>query len=115
MNPSSFCKTNEPFVLVNQASQVFYANDNSNKGWHVVRKTQPRDSYEVVKQIDVDVDDLESLSDVVDDLESPTQKKRKRIDEVKFTMKTKNEDGSTIKRIMRYTFCTSSVIGKGRR
>ncbi|XP_047265623.1 uncharacterized protein LOC107862623 isoform X1 [Capsicum annuum] len=82
VNPSRFLKTNEPFVLVDQASQVFYSNDNSNKGWHLVRKTQPRDSYEVVKQMDDDVDDLESPSDAVDDLESPTQKKCKRADEV---------------------------------
>ncbi|KAG5567978.1 hypothetical protein H5410_065004 [Solanum commersonii] len=53
----------------NQASQVFYASDNSNKGWHVVRKTQPRDSYEMGKQMDDE--------DVVVDLESPSQKKRK--------------------------------------
>ncbi|WMV07966.1 hypothetical protein MTR67_001351 [Solanum verrucosum] len=32
VNPSRFLKTNEPFVLANQASQVFYASDNSNKG-----------------------------------------------------------------------------------
>ncbi|WMV29726.1 hypothetical protein MTR67_023111 [Solanum verrucosum] len=31
VNPRRFLKTNEPFVLANQASQVFYANDNSNK------------------------------------------------------------------------------------
>ncbi|KAF3679796.1 putative nitrate transporter 1.4-like [Capsicum annuum] len=109
VNPSRFLKTNEPFVLVDQASQVFYSNDNSNKGWHLVRKTQPRDSYEVVKQMDDDVDDLESPSDAVDDLESPTQKKCKRADE------TENEDGSTIKSTMRYTFCVPGAIGKGRR
>ncbi|WMV19934.1 hypothetical protein MTR67_013319 [Solanum verrucosum] len=50
-----FLKTNELFVLVDQASQVFYADDNSNKGWQVVRKTQPRDSYEIVEQMDDDI------------------------------------------------------------
>ncbi|KAM3200037.1 hypothetical protein P3L10_032397 [Capsicum annuum] len=114
VNSSRFLKTNESFVLVDQASQVFYANDNSNKGWHVVKKTQPRDLYEVVKQMDDDVDDLESPSDVVDDLESPTQKKRKRTNEVKFIMKIENEDRSTIKSTMRYTFCAPNAIGKGR-
>jgi len=78
VNPSRFLKTNEPFVLANQASQVFYANDNSNKGWHVVRKTQPRDSYEMGKQMDDD--------DVVVDLESPSQKKQKRTDEVMYLL-----------------------------
>ncbi|XP_015167842.1 uncharacterized protein [Solanum tuberosum] len=72
VNPSRFLKTNEPFVLANQASQVFYASDNSNRGWHVVRKTQPRDSYEMGKQMD-DEDD-------VVDLESPSQKKQKTTD-----------------------------------
>ncbi|WMV40936.1 hypothetical protein MTR67_034321 [Solanum verrucosum] len=73
VNPSRFLKTNEPFVLANQASQVFYASDNSNKGWHVVRKTQPRDSYEMGKQMDDE--------DVVVDLESPSQKKQKTTDQ----------------------------------
>ncbi|KAH0761575.1 hypothetical protein KY290_017648 [Solanum tuberosum] len=40
---------------LDQASQVFYADDNSNKGWKVVRKTQPRDSYEIVEQMDDDI------------------------------------------------------------
>lgn len=88
VNPSRFLKINEPVVLVDQASQVFYANDNSNKGWHVVRKTQPRDSFEIVKQMDDDVDDIESPSDVVDDLESASQRKRKRTDEVKYLIIT---------------------------
>ncbi|KAH0716865.1 hypothetical protein KY290_013434 [Solanum tuberosum] len=72
VNPTRLLKTNEPFILASQASQVFYANDNSNKGWHVVRKTQPCDSYEMGKQMDDD--------HVVVDVESPTQKKRKRTD-----------------------------------
>lgn len=75
VNPSRLLKTNEPFVLANQASQVFYANDNANKGWHVVMKTQPRDSYEIVKQMD---------DDIVDDLENTSQKKRKRTYEVQY-------------------------------
>ncbi|WMV36782.1 hypothetical protein MTR67_030167 [Solanum verrucosum] len=106
VNPSRFLKTNEPFVLVNQASQVFYANDNSNKGWHVVRKTQPRDSYEMGKQMDDD--------DVVVDLESPSQKKQKRNDEVMFNMKTENVDGSIMKSTIRYSFVAPGTIGKGR-
>ncbi|WMV31114.1 hypothetical protein MTR67_024499 [Solanum verrucosum] len=104
VNSSRFLKTNEPFVLANQASQVFYANDNSNKGWHVVRKTQPRDSYEMGKQMD----------DVVVDLESPSQKKQKRTDEVMFNMKTENVDGSIMKSTIRYSFVAPGTIGKGR-
>ncbi|KAK4729782.1 hypothetical protein R3W88_022770 [Solanum pinnatisectum] len=74
VNPSRFLKTNEPFILANQASQVFYANDNSNKGWQVVRKTQPRDSFEIMEQMDDDIVELGS----------PSQKKRKRTNEVKY-------------------------------
>ncbi|KAK6791397.1 hypothetical protein RDI58_010478 [Solanum bulbocastanum] len=36
VNPDRFLKINEPFVLADQASQGFYANDNSNKGWQIV-------------------------------------------------------------------------------
>ncbi|KAH0727840.1 hypothetical protein KY284_003705 [Solanum tuberosum] len=61
-----------PFILENQASKVFYANDNSNKGWQVVRKTQPRDSFEIVEQMDDDIVELGN----------PSQKKRKRANEV---------------------------------
>lgn len=72
VNWGRFLKTNEPFVLADQASQVFYANDNSNKGWRVARKIQPRDSYEIVQKMDDDIVDLENS----------TQKRRKRTTEV---------------------------------
>uniref|UniRef100_K4B608 DUF4216 domain-containing protein n=1 Tax=Solanum lycopersicum TaxID=4081 RepID=K4B608_SOLLC len=72
VNPSRFFKTDEAFILANQASQVFYDNDNSNKGWQVVVKTQPRDSFDIVEQMDDDIVELES----------PSQKKRKRTKEV---------------------------------
>ncbi|KAM3250893.1 hypothetical protein P3L10_004963 [Capsicum annuum] len=136
VNPSRFLKTNEPFILVDQASQVFYANDNSNKGWHVVR-TLPNLCSNIFLSFlpttsliysgenlngyiqsqttrKLNDDDLESPSDAVDDLESPTQKKRKRTDEVRFIMKTENEYQSTIKSTMRYTFCAPGAIEKGR-
>jgi len=48
-------KTNEPFVLVDQASEVFFVYDNSYKGWQVERKTQPHDSHEIVEQMDDDM------------------------------------------------------------
>jgi len=32
-------KTTEQFILVSQANQALYANDNVNKGWHVVLKS----------------------------------------------------------------------------
>ncbi|KAH0633356.1 hypothetical protein KY284_036142 [Solanum tuberosum] len=107
VNPDRFLKTNDPFVLADQASQVFYANDNSNKGWQVVRKTQARDSYEIVEQMD---DDIVQLG-------SPSQKKRKRTNEVKFKMKplkTENEADSSMKSTISYTFVAPGAIGKGR-
>ncbi|KAH0757880.1 hypothetical protein KY290_021373 [Solanum tuberosum] len=90
-----------------QASQVFYGIDNSNKGWKVVRKTQARDSYEIVDQMDDDIVELGS----------PSQKKRKRTNEVKFKMKplkAENEVGSNMKCTIRYTFVAPGAIGKGR-
>ncbi|KAH0655500.1 hypothetical protein KY285_030382 [Solanum tuberosum] len=107
VNPDRFLKTNEPFVLADQAFQVFYANDNSNKGWQVVRKTQPRDSYEIVEQ----------MHDDIVELGSPSQKKHKTTNEVKFKMKplkTENEVDSSMKSTIRYTFVAPGAIGKGR-
>ncbi|XP_071726724.1 uncharacterized protein [Rutidosis leptorrhynchoides] len=46
----------EPFKLASQAQQVFYVKDCVHKGWKVVIKTKPRDSYEM--------DALTSLDDV---------------------------------------------------
>ncbi|KAH0650206.1 hypothetical protein KY284_030118 [Solanum tuberosum] len=103
-----FLKTNEPFILADQASQVFYANNNSNKGWQVVRKTQPRDSFDIVELIDDDIAELGS----------PSQKKRKITNEVKIKMKSmklENEvDSSILKSTIRYTFVAPGSIGKGR-
>nr|XP_016473713.1 PREDICTED: uncharacterized protein LOC107795561 [Nicotiana tabacum] len=65
-------KTNEPFVLANQALQVFYVDDPSNKGWHVARKVLPHDTFDILQEKD---DDLENL-------DNSTQMKRKRTDEV---------------------------------
>jgi len=74
VNLGRFLKINEHFVLANKASQVFYGNDNSSKGWEVVMKTQPRDSFEIIEQ----------MNDDIVELGSPSQKKRKRINEVKY-------------------------------
>ncbi|KAH0729502.1 hypothetical protein KY290_000621 [Solanum tuberosum] len=58
VNRKRLLKVKEPFVLANQASQVFYVDDLSNKGWHVVRKVQPRDSFDVGENTDGDLDNL---------------------------------------------------------
>ncbi|KAH0650674.1 hypothetical protein KY285_030764 [Solanum tuberosum] len=103
VNLAILLKTNEPFVLANQASQVFYGNDNSNKGWQVAMKTQPHDSFEIVEQMDDDIVELRS----------PSKKKQKRTNEMK-PIKTESEDNSTTKSTMRYTFVAPGAIGKGR-
>ncbi|WMV29982.1 hypothetical protein MTR67_023367 [Solanum verrucosum] len=63
VNPQRFLKTDNPFVLANQASQVFYAKDHSNKGWNVVRKFLPRDSFDDVQKNDNDFEDLHDSID----------------------------------------------------
>nr|CAD1844144.1 unnamed protein product [Ananas comosus var. bracteatus] len=70
VNRQRLLKTNEPFVLANQASQVFYATDNINKGWHVVQKTQPRDLYEMPLQMDADSEDVQDGIDAYQEYES---------------------------------------------
>jgi hypothetical protein len=47
VNFKCLLRTNEPFVLASQASQVFFVKDNLIKGWHLVVKMQPRDTYNV--------------------------------------------------------------------
>lgn len=40
----------EPFILPNQADQVFYVDDPMNPGWSVVRKMKPMDIYDTGKE-----------------------------------------------------------------
>lgn len=47
VNSKRRLKTNDPFILASQASQVFYASDIANKGWRVVVRSQPRDVYDM--------------------------------------------------------------------
>lgn len=47
VNCNKQLKTNEPFILASQARQAFYVNDNINKGWQLVSKTQPRNYNEM--------------------------------------------------------------------
>lgn len=61
VNCQRLLKTNEPFVLATQASQVFYVTDSVTKGWHVVQKNQPRDTYTMSLKMD---DDLKEPVDV---------------------------------------------------
>ncbi|XP_065865155.1 uncharacterized protein [Euphorbia lathyris] len=70
INPQRCLRTNEPFILASQASQVFYAIDNANKNWHVVIKTQPRDSYNMSSQIDDDNENFDDLGEAYQEGES---------------------------------------------
>ncbi|XP_015162178.1 uncharacterized protein [Solanum tuberosum] len=69
--------------------RLFYANDNSNKGWQVVMKTQPRDSFEIVEQMDDDIVELGS----------PSKRNEKELMRFKMKpIKTESEDSSTTKK-----------------
>ena len=46
---------NEPYILVVQASQVFYVEDPLENGWHVVITTRPRAEYNMDHVGDVDM------------------------------------------------------------
>ncbi|XP_058005383.1 uncharacterized protein LOC131181354 [Hevea brasiliensis] len=63
VNCKQTLKTNEPFILANQASQVFYVPDNIHKGWHCVIKAHPRDSYDIPLEEDIDPADLNQLGE----------------------------------------------------
>ncbi|XP_021846453.2 uncharacterized protein [Spinacia oleracea] len=54
----------DPFIFSSQAKQVFYIEDEIQKGWHHVIKTKPRDLFDIPD----DDDDDELLNDSVLDL-----------------------------------------------
>jgi hypothetical protein len=59
VNFKCLLRTDESFVLASQAYQVFFVKDNMIKGWHLVVKMQPRDTYDVPSDVsdDEDVED----------------------------------------------------------
>lgn len=50
VNKRCHLRTNEPFVLMSQAKQVFYVNDGFDPNWLVVVKSQPRHHYNVLEK-----------------------------------------------------------------
>ncbi|KAH7570482.1 hypothetical protein JRO89_XS05G0113000 [Xanthoceras sorbifolium] len=56
VNPSCLLKTEEPFILVSQAIQVFYVEDPIETDWHAVVFTKPRDLY--------DMDEVANIGDL---------------------------------------------------
>ena len=46
--------TDEPFVLASQAKQVFYVKDSNKSDWYTVIQTQPRDLYQMIREISND-------------------------------------------------------------
>ncbi|CAN1782497.1 hypothetical protein LINPERHAP1_LOCUS15867 [Linum perenne] len=50
VNLKRMLKTNEPFVLASQASQVFFVDDRIHLNWHVVVRVQPRDTYSLFEE-----------------------------------------------------------------
>lgn len=69
---------NEPFILASQAQQVFYVADRVHKGWKVVIKTTPRDSYDMNEQT--------CLDDVETHLQSDTSLGPQRDDDMNFEL-----------------------------
>ena len=68
--------TDEPFVLASQAKQVFYVKDSNESDCYTVIQTQPRDLYQMSREISNDsepfqqiesYDDHLPLSDLVDE------------------------------------------------
>uniref|UniRef100_I1P145 Uncharacterized protein n=1 Tax=Oryza glaberrima TaxID=4538 RepID=I1P145_ORYGL len=53
----------EPFILPNQADQVFYVDDPMNPGWSVVRKMKPMDIYDTGKEEWIDEMEAEPFHD----------------------------------------------------
>ena len=73
-------RTSEPFVLANQVEQVWYVKYPKESGWHVVRKTKPRDYFdmnedfndadeglEIEQQIDLHATNYDNEIDVDDE------------------------------------------------
>ena len=52
VNFTQTLNTNEPFILANQAQQVFYIQDTIEPNWHVAIKIQPRDLYDMELEVD---------------------------------------------------------------
>jgi len=52
----------DPYILSSQASQVFYVEDEKDKGWSHVVKVKPRDSYHMGATMEDDDDELHPLS-----------------------------------------------------
>lgn len=69
VNPKYLLKLCEPFVLASQVRQVWYVEDPKEHGWYVVRKTQPRDSFDVDGGLSIsegDILDIQPTHEVED-------------------------------------------------
>lgn len=59
VNLKRVLKTNEPFILASQASQVFYTSDPKEKNWNVATNTKPRDLFEMEDDTIPEIDCLQ--------------------------------------------------------
>lgn len=48
------CVNDDPFVLASQVEQVFFIPSQTDRSWYVVRKSKPRDLFDIQSQDDVD-------------------------------------------------------------
>ncbi|XP_052197050.1 uncharacterized protein LOC127804264 [Diospyros lotus] len=58
VNFTRLMPTDEPFILASQAQQVFYVEDPTEKDWHVVIRTTPRDQFD--QKVNSCEDDIET-------------------------------------------------------
>lgn len=83
VNLQGLLQTDEPFVLASQAAQVFFVKDNQIKGWHLIEKMQPRDTYQVPagesddESTEVEQDDGNE-EDILDDSPSASLKRKRK-------------------------------------
>lgn len=71
VNFSYKLRTSDPYVLASQVEQVWYVCDPKEKGWYVVRKTKPRNYYDLHCEESIENDDKESTLNVdSDDVET---------------------------------------------
>lgn len=88
VNPSCRLRTNDPYVLASQVDQVWYVEDLRDVGWYIVRKTSPRDFFQMGDRENNDGDfiDIETIHNVDKHSESV-------IDDVGITWERDDVDG----------------------
>lgn len=72
VNFSKLCYSNDPFVMANQVSQVFYVQDSKENHWHYAMETMPRDLFDINEDSTDDVGNTSWAEIVSDGVQSQT-------------------------------------------